>query len=635
VVSPTGKYTYDALYRLLSGTGRENVSLGAPGNTPFSPHNPIPLNNTGGNDLENYLQAYDYDAIGNMLSVVHTPSTSTGWTRTYAYNTSFPNNYLQSAYTGSPGSTQFTYDVHGNMLTMPHLPAMTWDFADQLKSTTKGDDTTYYAYSGGERVRKVLHGSNGKRQYERIYLGGYELYRTYDTAGTTVQLERKTYHIMDDKRKVALLEVKTIDSATPVTNPVKITRYQYTNFIDSASLELDENALIISYEEFHPFGSTAYQLHTNNSQVSLKRYRYVHKERDEETGLYYYGARYHAGWLCRFVSVDPLKDKFPFYSTYQYAGNRPINAIDLDGAESLEMDGESKGQQSQGLPAINGQIGPWSLEAVAKSELKETVATAEEVEETGTPRTTTKTLLANPIPQQFTLNNPQGALETVSVGDRPFLDRVWTRGVYSWGEQAAITLAYGVVDGVWVSGQNMIGTGPTHHLDGFQTSPDDDFWAFFGTATLLLGPALQTEVKATEKLSTLLKSTKPISRNSSLEVGLMQTESKFDHTVIGITVEGEQTQYFHQVVGRDRMARFKVLESPKHIEATEFKSIPVTNEQAKSALSTAKQMTTQSATKYNLITNSCTTCGKKVLSSGGVSTSTYVRTPGGLHKYFD
>jgi len=335
VVSPTGKYTYDALYRLLSGTGRENVSLGAPGNTSFSPYNPIPLNNTGGNDLENYLQAYNYDALGNMLSVVHTLSTnpSNGWTRTYSYNTNFPNNYLQSAYTGSPGSTQFTYDVHGNMLTMPHLSAMTWDFADQLKSTTKGDDTTYYVYSGGERVRKVLHGSNGKRQYERIYLGGYELYRTYDTAGTTVQLERKTYHIMDDKRKVALLEVKTVDSATPVTNPVTITRYQYTNFIDSACLELDENALIISYEEFHPFGSTAYQLHTNNSQVSLKRYRYVHKERDEETGLYYYGARYHAGWLCRFISVDPLKDKFPFYSTYQYAGNKPITFIDLDGLE--------------------------------------------------------------------------------------------------------------------------------------------------------------------------------------------------------------------------------------------------------------------------------------------------------------
>jgi len=150
---------------------------------------------------------------------------------------------------------------------------------------------------------------------------------------------------------------------------VTITRYQYTNFIDSASLELDENALVISYEEFHPFGSTAYQLHTNNSQVSLKRYRYVHKERDEETGLYYYGARYHCGWLCRFVSVDPLKDKFPFYSTYQYAGNRPIVGIDKDGLElenkvdpGVENGSQGGGgttnypwsngsQSSQGMPA--------------------------------------------------------------------------------------------------------------------------------------------------------------------------------------------------------------------------------------------------------------------------------------------
>ena len=74
-------------------------------------------------------------------------------------------------------------------------------------------------------------------------------------------------------------------------------------------------------------------MHSNDTDVSQKRYKYVHKERDDETGLYYYGARYYAPWLCRFVSVDPLKDKFPYYTTYQYAGNKPINAIDLDGLE--------------------------------------------------------------------------------------------------------------------------------------------------------------------------------------------------------------------------------------------------------------------------------------------------------------
>ncbi|MBI9068704.1 MAG: hypothetical protein JEZ09_15515, partial [Salinivirgaceae bacterium] len=50
--------------------------------------------------------------------------------------------------------------------------------------------------------------------------------------------------------------------------------------------------------------------------------------------MYYYGARYYASWLCRFVSVDPLQFKYPYYTPYQYAGNKPISYIDLDGVVS-------------------------------------------------------------------------------------------------------------------------------------------------------------------------------------------------------------------------------------------------------------------------------------------------------------
>jgi RHS repeat-associated protein len=110
-------------------------------------------------------------------------------------------------------------------------------------------------------------------------------------------------------------------------------RYQLSNHLGSATFELDDAAVIISYEEFHPFGSTSYRSGRNAAKTSLKRYRYVVKERDDETGLYYYGARYYAAWLARFVSVDPLKDDYPYYTSYQYAGNKPVTFIDLDGLE--------------------------------------------------------------------------------------------------------------------------------------------------------------------------------------------------------------------------------------------------------------------------------------------------------------
>lgn len=102
--------------------------------------------------------------------------------------------------------------------------------------------------------------------------------------------------------------------------------------LGSSSLELDQNAAIISYEEYHPFGTTSYRSGRTETEVSLKRYKYVGKERDEESGLYYYGARYYTAWLGRFVSVDPLAGERSWVNPYNYVQNNPINRIDPTGA---------------------------------------------------------------------------------------------------------------------------------------------------------------------------------------------------------------------------------------------------------------------------------------------------------------
>jgi RHS repeat-associated protein len=60
-------------------------------------------------------------------------------------------------------------------------------------------------------------------------------------------------------------------------------------------------------------------------------YKYNGKELDCESGYYYYGARYYNPGLVRFLSVDPLVDKFPSQSPYLYAYNNPIRFIDIDG----------------------------------------------------------------------------------------------------------------------------------------------------------------------------------------------------------------------------------------------------------------------------------------------------------------
>lgn len=230
------------------------------------------------------------------------------------------------------GNPVYTYDSHGNMLTMPHLPALQWDFADRLHVATldANNNKAYYAYnSGGERTRKVV--VKGNTTEERIYFGDYEIYRK--TVNQQLNFERHTHHVNDDTKKVALTEYKTIENGLTLQVPEVTIRYQYDNHLGSACIELDETAQLITYEEYHPFGTTSYRAGRSLTETSLKRYKYVGKERDEETGLYYYGARYYADWLCRFVSVDPLQFKYPYYTPFQYAGNKPVTFIDLDGME--------------------------------------------------------------------------------------------------------------------------------------------------------------------------------------------------------------------------------------------------------------------------------------------------------------
>ena len=75
-------------------------------------------------------------------------------------------------------------------------------------------------------------------------------------------------------------------------------------------------------------------------------YKFSGKELDEETGLYYYGARYYDPKVSIWLSVDPLAEKFPSWSPYNYTMNNPINMIDPDGrAPSDIVFFNNKGQE--------------------------------------------------------------------------------------------------------------------------------------------------------------------------------------------------------------------------------------------------------------------------------------------------
>jgi RHS repeat-associated protein len=101
---------------------------------------------------------------------------------------------------------------------------------------------------------------------------------------------------------------------------------------------VDESGLVIGYEEYHPYGTTAYASGRGGVEVSGKRYRYTGKERDEETGLYYHGARHMAPWLGRWTSADPA-GMVDGNNLYQYSRGNPVMFIDGTGNDSTLVGG--------------------------------------------------------------------------------------------------------------------------------------------------------------------------------------------------------------------------------------------------------------------------------------------------------
>ncbi len=236
---------------------------------------------------------------------------------------------------------------------------MEWNFKEELIKTIRQKvnpgngtaETTWYQYDGqGQRIRKItensaLAGAVPTIKEERVYLSGYEVYKKHSGAGAG--LERISLSLMDEGRRFVMIETRNeVDDGTEK----KLVRYQLQNHLGSATLELDDTARVISYEEYHPYGTTAYQAKNASVRSAAKRYRYTGMERDEETGLGYHGARYYLPWLGRWLSCDPagIGDGVNVYS---YCRGNPVSFNDKTG---LSAGDEEKPSQILDLEKMIG-----------------------------------------------------------------------------------------------------------------------------------------------------------------------------------------------------------------------------------------------------------------------------------------
>lgn len=351
-IEPACEYSYDPTYRLIEATGREHIGQSAFDVSPVhSDDRDYPFAGAERlNDLEalqRYVESYAYDPAGNILATLHRAA-HRNWTRAYAYReksllepTTHSNRLSETALeTRSDAPIErYRYDANGNTTHMPHLPSMEWNYKDQLNATSpqvvnegsKERETTYYVYdASGQRARKVTERECGKRSSERFYVGGFELFREF--FGDDVAMERETLHIMDDTRRIALVETKTIADGDAIDAPAPEQRYQLTNYQGSASVEMDEAGGLITYEEYSPFGNTTYQAGFSAADVRRKRYRYTAKERDRENGFTYHGSRYCAPWLGRWTQADPTGIAGGL-NLYAYGSNNPVRLVDRGGKD--------------------------------------------------------------------------------------------------------------------------------------------------------------------------------------------------------------------------------------------------------------------------------------------------------------
>ncbi len=375
VKRPHNKYTYDALYRLTEARGREHQ-----GNNTAPDHGdssrrgfwPIPVGPSDTAKMRRYTQYYEYDAVGNMLQMQHTVTGGTGnWTRYYTIDTD--SNRLLESVIGAGTPEAYIYDSRGNLTgTMGHLTGgMTYNAENRLESVQlTATRWAYYQYdSVGQRVRKTIKDSSAVAEM-RKYVGGWETYSKY--TGSTLDIERESLHVSDDTGRIVLIETQTNVEEEEVA---PVVRYQYSNHLGSATLELDEVGAIISYEEYYPYGSTSFQAGRSTAEVSLKRYRYTGKERDEETGLYYHGARYYIPWLARWSAVDPLQGEMPEWSPYNYGYCNPITWTDSTGMNPenwhppMQMLGPAELSFSDGVPEMQHSGGTLDgIEVVDKAQ---------------------------------------------------------------------------------------------------------------------------------------------------------------------------------------------------------------------------------------------------------------------------
>ncbi|WP_353741858.1 RHS repeat-associated core domain-containing protein [Pseudomonas fluorescens] len=334
-IEPINRYRYDSLYQLVEAQGWE---VSQPSHGPALPTLlPTPLDPS---QRRNYTQCFEYDRGGNLISRQH--SGAPGFSM---FTSARSNRSLAQRDDGSlPGEPDIAsgFDTGGNQQELQRGQAMLWDSRNQLSRVTlvnretEPDDYECYRYDRpGHRLRKTgfTHSSGRTLRSEVRYLPGLEIHR---------QADGEEHHVISVE--AGRSSVRALHWPEGAHNDQL--RYSLSDHLGSSTLELDDEAGVLTREHYYPCGGTACWAGKSALVAKYKTIRYSDKERDA-TGLYYYGYRYYAPWLQRWISTDPAGN-IDGLNMYCFCANTPITYRDEYGlvrgrGDSLEFIEKLKG----------------------------------------------------------------------------------------------------------------------------------------------------------------------------------------------------------------------------------------------------------------------------------------------------
>ncbi|MBI2271587.1 MAG: RHS repeat-associated core domain-containing protein [Bacteroidetes bacterium] len=322
-------YKYDRLNRLTSADASVMENLVSAG-----PATPARLYGD-----ENFT----YDRIGNIKKLnrylYNSPASVTAgatndadiWTYGYTTGTNKLSRIDQIGDVLSALIGQYTYDQNGNVRTdtKRSVNQTTYGRANLPVSMTIDNKTATYFYGVDDSrlYKKRLNNTNNTVEDEAYYLK--------DAAGRDVAilnlLNSTTDYYVYGKQRVAKLQGGSTQYYT--TDHLGNTRVTYTATANCVP-PLNNNPPILTVQQtvlnvndYFPYG----KILRSYVSSSDEKFEFIGKERDVETGLDFMTYRFYDGDVARFLQKDPLADKFPNNSPFDYAQNRPINGIDIDG----------------------------------------------------------------------------------------------------------------------------------------------------------------------------------------------------------------------------------------------------------------------------------------------------------------